>query len=108
MRFLFLNQFYPPDPAPTGRYLHAVARVRVEGLLKFQSSPAPEDGRYDFAARLVAGYRMFQSSPAPEDGRYRVTWPRKPGQRSFNPRPPQRTGATRMERPRRYWIGVSI
>src|SRR6266850_2495727 len=26
MRFLLLNQFYPPDPAPTGRYLHDVAR----------------------------------------------------------------------------------
>jgi len=29
MRFLFLNQFYPPDPAPTGRYLHDVARELV-------------------------------------------------------------------------------
>lgn len=30
MRFLFLNQFYPPDPAPTGRYLHDVARELVQ------------------------------------------------------------------------------
>ena len=29
MHFLFLNQFYPPDPAPTGRYLHDVARELV-------------------------------------------------------------------------------
>jgi glycosyltransferase involved in cell wall biosynthesis len=29
MEFLFLNQFYPPDPAPTGRYLHDVARELV-------------------------------------------------------------------------------
>jgi len=29
MRFLFLNQFYPPDSAPTGRYLHDVARELV-------------------------------------------------------------------------------
>lgn len=29
MRFLVLNQFYPPDPAPTGRYLHAVATELV-------------------------------------------------------------------------------
>src|SRR5712691_3275208 len=29
MRFLFLNQFYPPDPAPTGRYLHDVATELV-------------------------------------------------------------------------------
>ena len=26
MRFLLLNQFYPPDPAPTGWYLHGLAR----------------------------------------------------------------------------------
>jgi glycosyltransferase involved in cell wall biosynthesis len=30
MRFLLLNQFYPPDPAPTGQYLHGLARVLVE------------------------------------------------------------------------------
>ena len=29
MRFLFLNQFYPPDSAPTGRYLHDVATELV-------------------------------------------------------------------------------
>src|SRR5258707_3139794 len=29
MRFLFLNQFYPPDSAPTGRYLHEVATELV-------------------------------------------------------------------------------
>src|SRR6266851_3190459 len=29
MQFLFLNQFYPPDGAPTGRYLHDVARELV-------------------------------------------------------------------------------
>lgn len=29
MRFLFLNQFYPPDGAPTGRMLHDVAQVLV-------------------------------------------------------------------------------
>ncbi len=29
MRFLLLNQFYPPDVAPTGRYLHEVARTLV-------------------------------------------------------------------------------
>ncbi len=27
MRFLLLNQFYPPDPAPTGQYLHDLAQV---------------------------------------------------------------------------------
>jgi colanic acid biosynthesis glycosyl transferase WcaI len=30
MRFLFLNQFYLPDVAPTGRYLHDVAQVLVQ------------------------------------------------------------------------------
>jgi len=29
MQFLFLNQFYPPDPAPTGWYLHGLARELV-------------------------------------------------------------------------------
>lgn len=29
MRFLLLNQFYPPDPAPTGQYLHDLAQVLV-------------------------------------------------------------------------------
>lgn len=29
MYFLLINQFYPPDPAPTGRYLHDVARTLV-------------------------------------------------------------------------------
>ncbi|MGH7973136.1 MAG: glycosyltransferase family 4 protein, partial [Limisphaerales bacterium] len=29
MRFLLLNQFYPPDVAPTGRYLHDLARAFV-------------------------------------------------------------------------------
>jgi colanic acid biosynthesis glycosyl transferase WcaI len=28
-RFLFINQFYPPDPAPTGRLLHEVAAELV-------------------------------------------------------------------------------
>ena len=30
MRFLLLNQFYLPDPAPTGQYLHDLAQVLVE------------------------------------------------------------------------------
>ena len=29
MRFLFLNQYYPPDTAPTGQYLHDLAREMV-------------------------------------------------------------------------------
>jgi len=29
LRFLFINQFYPPDPAPTGRLLHDVATELV-------------------------------------------------------------------------------
>jgi colanic acid biosynthesis glycosyl transferase WcaI len=29
MRFLLLNQFYPPDPAPTGQYLHDLAQALV-------------------------------------------------------------------------------
>jgi colanic acid biosynthesis glycosyl transferase WcaI len=30
MRFLLLNQFYPPDSAPTGQYLHDLARSLVQ------------------------------------------------------------------------------
>jgi len=30
MRFLLLNQFYPPDVAPTGQYLHDLARSLVQ------------------------------------------------------------------------------
>lgn len=30
MRIVLLNQFYPPDVAPTGRYLHDLARALVE------------------------------------------------------------------------------
>ncbi len=29
MRLLFVNQYYPPDAAPTGRYLHDLARTLV-------------------------------------------------------------------------------
>ena len=30
MRFLLLNQYYPPDRAPTGRMLHDVPKTLVE------------------------------------------------------------------------------
>lgn len=30
MHFLLLNQFYPPDPAPTGQYLHDLGKALVE------------------------------------------------------------------------------
>lgn len=30
MRFLLLNQFYPPDVAPTGQYLHDLAKALVQ------------------------------------------------------------------------------
>jgi colanic acid biosynthesis glycosyl transferase WcaI len=30
MRFVLLNQFYPPDMAPTGQYLHDLARVLLQ------------------------------------------------------------------------------
>jgi colanic acid biosynthesis glycosyl transferase WcaI len=30
MNFLLINQYYPPDTAPTGHYLHDVARVLVQ------------------------------------------------------------------------------
>jgi glycosyltransferase involved in cell wall biosynthesis len=53
MRFLLLNQFYPPDPAPTGWYLHGLARelVRRGHQVKVFCSRRSYDGRDSFLPR---------------------------------------------------------
>ena len=43
---------------------------KKHGLTKFQSSPAPEGGRYNGRRLNDYDLRLFQSSPAPEGGRY--------------------------------------
>ena len=55
---------------PEGRALQGQRNARIK-LLKFQSSPAPKDGRYDLGHFEEPAWPMFQSSPAPKDGRYR-------------------------------------
>lgn len=53
MRIALLNQFYPPDSAPTGRYLHDVARALVERghAVRVFASEHGYDGRRDLPAR---------------------------------------------------------
>lgn len=50
MQFLLLNQFYPPDPAPTGWYLHGLARelVRRGHQVKVLCSRRSYDGKDSF------------------------------------------------------------
>lgn len=53
MRIVLLNQFYPPDAAPTGRYLHDVARVLVARghQVRMVASRRAYAGGGDYAAR---------------------------------------------------------
>jgi colanic acid biosynthesis glycosyl transferase WcaI len=53
MRFLLLNQFYPPDPAPTGWYLHGLGRelVRRGHQVKVLCSRRGYDGSQSFPRR---------------------------------------------------------
>lgn len=53
MRLLLLNQFYPPDVAPTGRYLHNLARELVSR--GHQVDVLCSRGRYDDGAALPPG-----------------------------------------------------
>lgn len=55
MRFLLLNQFYPPDPAPTGQYLQHLAQVLVARGhdVKVLCSRRSYDGRYVYPKRTV-------------------------------------------------------
>jgi glycosyltransferase involved in cell wall biosynthesis len=53
MKFLLLNQFYPPDPAPTGWYLHGLARelVRRGHAVRVFCSRRSYDGDRSFPSR---------------------------------------------------------
>jgi colanic acid biosynthesis glycosyl transferase WcaI len=53
MRILLLNQFYPPDVAPTGWYLHGLARalVRRGHSVKALCSQRSYDGKVSFPRR---------------------------------------------------------
>ena len=53
MRFLLLNQFYPPDVAPTGQYLHDLARSLVQRghQVKVLCSRRSYNGTKTFPAR---------------------------------------------------------
>ena len=65
--------------------------------MMFQSSPAPEGGRYVAVSTGVTYELLFQSSPAPEGGRYLATESRRYTGNCFNPRPPRKAGATAGE-----------
>ena len=53
MRFLLLNQFYPPDAAPTGWYLHGLARELIQRghSVKVFCSRRSYDGKDSFPSR---------------------------------------------------------
>ena len=75
------------------RALHRMYH-RKNGMIVFQSSPAPRRGRYK-AARAGKGFiKVFQSSPAPRRGRYGQRSGLWVEQKSFNPRPRRGAGAT--------------
>jgi glycosyltransferase involved in cell wall biosynthesis len=65
MHFLLLNQFYPPDPAPTGKYLHDLARALVSNghAVKVLCSRRSYDGGSKFASHetidRVDVFRVF-------------------------------------------------
>ena len=65
MRVLLLNQFYPPDPAPTGWYLHGLAQelVRRGHDVKVLCSHGAYDGNAAFPAReMIDGVKVRRLS----------------------------------------------
>ena len=55
MRFLLLNQYYPPDIAPTGNYLHDLARALIQSghQVKVLCSRQCYDGKARHPAREI-------------------------------------------------------
>ncbi|HTL58669.1 MAG TPA: glycosyltransferase family 4 protein [Candidatus Limnocylindrales bacterium] len=55
MRFLLLNQYYPPDIAPTGNYLHDLARALIQSghQVKVICSKRCYDGKGHHPAREI-------------------------------------------------------
>jgi colanic acid biosynthesis glycosyl transferase WcaI len=71
MRFLLLNQFYPPDVAPTGQYLHDLARVLVERghQVRVICSRRSYDGKKSFFRRETLDGVEITRIPATGFGR---------------------------------------
>ncbi len=63
MHILLINQFYPPDPAPTGRYLHDLAEVlaaRGHQVTVICSRLSYADAPIASGARLAGGIREIR------------------------------------------------
>ncbi len=61
MRFLLLNQFYPPDMAPTGQFLHDLARglaARGNNVHVVCSRRSYDGGRNYPAEETIDGARI--------------------------------------------------
>jgi len=71
MRFLLLNQFYPPDVAPTGKYLHDLARVLSQRghEVKVLCSRRSYDGTKSFLRREILEGVEIKRLPATGFGR---------------------------------------
>ena len=85
--------FNPRPPRRTGAT--QANKKMTEPANRFNPRPPRRTGATTSRSRS-AGSNRFQSSPAPKDGRYLgARAGRPPASRGFNPRPPRRTGATR-------------
>ncbi len=71
MRILLINQFYPPDVAPTGKYLHDLAQVLVQRghQVKVICSRRSYDGGSTFPAREIMDGVEIVRLPATGFGR---------------------------------------
>jgi colanic acid biosynthesis glycosyl transferase WcaI len=71
MRFLLLNQYYLPDMAPTGKYLHDLAQVLVQSghRVKVMCSRRSYDGARSYPAREVMDGVEVVRLPATAFGR---------------------------------------
>ena len=71
MRFLLLNQFYPPDVAPTGKYLHDLARALSQRghEVKVLCSRRSYDGKKSFLRYEILDGVEIKRLPATGFGR---------------------------------------
>src|ERR1022692_1053899 len=71
MRFLLLNQFYPPDVAPTGKYLHDLAKtLKQRGHeVRVLCSRRSYDGKKSFPHREILDAIEVERLPATGFGR---------------------------------------
>ena len=109
------------DVAPGGRWRELVsilartevrallyAEMEQDGIVEFQSSPAPRCGRCLTDALEAESYTAFQSSPAPRCGRCGCRRPHRRRHDCFNPRPHRGAGAAQAGDEVLVVIGVSI